>query len=260
MMHCDGQRNGSKSMDMSMPREAIVAALEREVWPLVKDWRVSEREHEGKQFKFFESDDEVLVCGGIGAQAARRATEAVIALYQPERVLSVGFAGALDSSWKVGTILMPAQVIDAQDGSHVDGGPGKYVLVSVAAVASVEQKKKLAKAYGAQAVDMEAAAVARGAQARGVGFSAVKVISDDMDFELPSMEKFIAGDGQFRTGKFVAFVAIRPWLWSPVRRLQKNSAIAARALCKFLQDRSKEVAEDLENSAAEAHPISGARV
>lgn len=245
---------------MSMPRVAIVAALEREVWPLVKDWQVSEREHEGKQFKFFENEDEVLVCGGIGAQAARRATEAVIALYQPERVLSVGFAGALDSSWKVGTILMPVQVIDAQDGSRVDAGPGKYVLVSVAAVASVEQKKNLAKAYGAQAVDMEAAAVARGAQARGVGFSAIKVISDEMDFEFPPMERFIGGEGQFRTGKFAAFVAIRPWLWARVMRLQKNSTMAAKALCRFLLWNSKKKVEDLENSAPEAHPISGARV
>ncbi len=243
-----------------MPRVAMVAALEREAWPLVKDWRVSEREYEGKRFKFFESGDEVLVCGGIGAQAARRATEAVIALYQPGVVQSVGFAGALDPELRVGAVLVPSLVINAQDGSRVETGSGQGVLVSVAAVASIEQKSKSAKAYGAQAVDMEAAAVARGAQARGVGFSAVKVISDEMDFEMPSMEKFIGGDGTFKTGKFAAFVVVRPWLWALVMRLQKNSAIAAGALCKFLQDRSKRVAEDLENSAPVAHPISGARV
>ncbi len=243
-----------------MPRVAIVAALEREVWPLVKDWRVSEREYEGKRFKFFESGDEVLVCGGIGAEAARRATEAVIALYQPGVAQSVGFAGALDPELRVCAVLVPSMVIDAQDGSSVQTGNGQGVLVSVVAVASIEQKRKLAKAYGAQAVDMEAAAVARGAQARGVRFSAVKVISDEMDFEMPSMEKFIGSDATFKTGRFAAFVAVRPWLWARVMKLQRNSAIAANALCKFLQDRSKEVAEDLENSAPVVHPISGARV
>ncbi len=75
---------------------------------------------------------------------------------------------------------------------------GEGVLVSVATVAGVEQKEKLAKSYGAQAVDMEAAAVAKGAEARGVAFSAVKVISDEVDFELPSMERFISVDGQFQ--------------------------------------------------------------
>lgn len=243
-----------------MPKIAIVAALEREVWPLINGWRVSEREHGGNKFRFFEKGDTVLVCGGIRAQAARRATEAIIALYQPAMVQSVGFAGALDRSWKVATIMTPALVIDAQDGSRIELGSSAGVLVSVAAIAEVEQKKKLAKIYGAQAVDMEAAAVAKGAQARGVPFSAVKVISDEIDFELPSIDRFIGGDGQFMTGKFVAFVAIRPWLWVGVMRLRKNSKSAAEALCKFLATRLKETGEELDNSRLEAHPILKTRV
>ena len=73
---------------------AMVAALEREVRPLVKRWPSVVREHEGRRFKFRESGHAVVVCGGVGAEAARRATEAVIALYTPELVQSVGFAGA----------------------------------------------------------------------------------------------------------------------------------------------------------------------
>jgi adenosylhomocysteine nucleosidase len=247
-------------MGMSMPKLAIVAALEREVWPLIKDWKVSEREHEGKKFKFFEKGESVLVCGGIGARAARRATEAIIALYKPSGIESVGFAGALDHFWKVGSIMTPTQVIDPQDGSRVDIANGQGVLISVAVIASVEQKKKLAQTYGAQAVDMEAAAVAKGAQARGVAFSAIRVISDEIDFELPSMERFINVDGEFRTGKFAPFVALRPWHWMKVIRLWKNSTIAANALCQFLDARLKETTEELDNSGVEAHPILKARV
>ena len=243
-----------------MPKLAIVAALEREVWPLVKDWKVSEREYEGKKFKFFENADSVLVCGGIGAQAARRATEAVIILYKPNMVQSVGFAGSLDQSWKIGAILIPQLVIDAQDGSRVEIANGEGVVISVAAIASVAQKQKLAKTYGAQAVDMEAAAVAKGAEARGVAFSAVKVISDEVDFELPTTREFIDSDGQFKTGKFVAFVAVRPWLWGRVMRLWKNSSIASNALCKFLAERLKDTVQELDNSGAEAHPILKVRV
>ena len=244
---------------------AIVAALEREVWPLVKHWASSEREYEGKRFKFFENEDQVLVCGGIGVEAARRATEAVIALYQPEVVQSAGFAGALDAELKIGAVLVPSLVINAQDGSRAETGMGQGVLVSVAAVASVEQKRKLAKAYGAQAVDMEAAAVAGGAQARGIRFSAVKVISDEMDFELPLMEQFVGKDGQFRAGKFVAFVAVRPWLWPRVMRLWKNSADATKALCVWLGQQNKikqpkQGLEKVENSGVEVHPISGAQI
>src|SRR4249920_2585172 len=99
---------------------AMVAALEREVRPLVKGWRGIEREHEGRRFKFFENGQTVLVCGGIGAEAARRATEATIALYRPGLVQSVGFAGALDPALKVGGIFSPSRVIDTRDGSSVD--------------------------------------------------------------------------------------------------------------------------------------------
>ena len=60
-----------------------MAALEREVRPLIKEWRADEKEIDGRRFRFFEKDDVVLVCGGIGAEAARRAAEAVIAIYAP---------------------------------------------------------------------------------------------------------------------------------------------------------------------------------
>ena len=79
-----------------MSRVAFVAALEREVRPLLKTWRVSTRDHDGRRFRFYENADIVLVCGGIGAAAARRAAEAVIALFEPSMIYSVGFAGALD--------------------------------------------------------------------------------------------------------------------------------------------------------------------
>ena len=94
-----------------MPRLAIVAALEREVRPLVKRWRVSEKEHDGRRFRFFENRDVVLVCGGIGAVAARRASEAVIAIFDPQVVCSAGFAGALDATLKVGDVVRPLSLI-----------------------------------------------------------------------------------------------------------------------------------------------------
>ena len=50
----------------------MVAALEREVRSLIRDWRACEKEVNGRRFRFFETDDAVVVCGGIGAEAARR--------------------------------------------------------------------------------------------------------------------------------------------------------------------------------------------
>jgi adenosylhomocysteine nucleosidase len=213
---------------------AIVAALEREVRPLVKRWRIVEREYGGHRFRFFENQRAVLVCGGIGPEAARRATEAVIMLYQPSAVFSVGFAGALDSTLKGGEILVPRRVIDAHDSSSVDTGTGNGVLVSFPALASTDQKAKLAKAYGAQAVDMEAAAVARGAATHSTPFAAVKAISDNRDFDLPPLERFIGADGVFREAAFTWFAVVRPWLWPALMGLARDSSRASRALCAWL--------------------------
>jgi adenosylhomocysteine nucleosidase len=223
-----------------MSRIAIVAALEREVRPLVKSWRVSEREFDGRRFRFFEKDDVVLVCGGIGAQAARRAAEAVISLYAPQVVSSVGFAGALGSELKVADIIQPLRVVNASDCSSVTLARGEGVLVTLGSVASPEQKAKLRDSFAAQAVDMEAAAVARAAEARGVRFAVVKVISDEFDFNLPaifpSTERFVDANGQFLEGRFAWFAAFRPWLWPQIARLARNSGRASRALCDWLSD------------------------
>jgi len=212
----------------------MVAALEREVRPLVKRWRVNEKEHGGRRFRFLEADDVVLVCGGIGAEAARRAAEAVIALYAPAVIYSAGFAGALDTGLKVGDVVQPKRVVNAGDGSSVLLERGEGVLVSFGAVASPAQKAKLRDSFGAQAVDMEAAAVARAAEARGVRFAVVKVISDESNFTIPDMDRFVDADGRFREGRFAWFAAIRPWLWPQVGRLAMNSRRASRVLCQFL--------------------------
>ena len=84
--------------------------------PLIRSWKVRMIEHGGRRYRLFENGDAALVCGGIGAEAARRATEAVIREVSPARVISVGFAGALDGSLEVGQVLEPRTVINAADG------------------------------------------------------------------------------------------------------------------------------------------------
>jgi adenosylhomocysteine nucleosidase len=231
-------RDGDTALSVS-DKVAIVAALEREVRPLIKNWHSSQRQHEDRGFKFFESEWAVLVCGGIGAEAARRATEAVIAIYNPSLTVSAGFAGALDPTLLVGNVLTPRWVIDAGDGSRTDTGGGVGALVSIDSVAGPEQKAKLAKAYGAQAVDMEAAAVARGAQARGVRFIAIKAISDESNFAMPPMKQFVSESGEFNTTRFVVFALVRPWLWPKMVHLARNASRAATALCGSLEKGSR---------------------
>jgi len=217
-------------------KTAIVAALEREVRPLVKDWMVCHKGHDGRSFKFFERDDVVLVCGGIGAEAARRAAEAAVAIYGPQFLVSAGFAGALNARLPVGQTFTPQQVVDAGDGSRVESVFGEGVLVSFGDIADVEQKSRLSEAYGADAVDMEAAAVARCAEAHDIKFVACKVISDTSSTKLPPIARFVGADGQFHALHFLGYVSVRPWLWGRVMRLASDSGKAAAKLCAALVD------------------------
>jgi adenosylhomocysteine nucleosidase len=236
MEHCAGRWTGSGATGMS--RIAIIAAMEREVRPLIRNWKartnVRTLEHGGRRYRLFENGDATLVCGGIGAEAARRATEAVIREVNPARVISVGFAGGLDPALQVGHVFEPRTVINAADGVRTDVGSGEGILVSSSTVAGKEQKIRFGKAYGASAVDMEAAAVAQGAQARGVEFGALKVISDAADFTLPAVDRFVAADGRFQSVRFGCHVALRPWLWGTTIALARNSAKASCALSEAL--------------------------
>ena len=220
-----------------MPKVAIVAALEREVAGFIRSCRRVERHHEGRSFIFFEQDDMIVVCGGIGLEAARRASEAVISLYRPSLLHSVGFAGALTAELRVGDLIESSVVIDARDGSRAFTAIGdqQNLLLTFMSVAGVQQKINLAQAFGAKAVDMEAAAVAAAAAAHQLGFAATKVISDELNFEIPEMERFIDARGHFKTAGFTAFVALRPWLWGRVLILAGNSRKAAKILEQHLE-------------------------
>jgi adenosylhomocysteine nucleosidase len=230
---------------MSYKKIAIIAALKREIQPLVRNWSPSSVLHEGREFTFYEGDHAVVVCGGIGAEAARRATEAAIVHYSPDLLISAGVAGALVPELNVGDTIFPAIFIDTQDGSRhetaIDHAPlgntalGRTILASYPEIASVAQKQQLAKSYGAHAVDMEAAAVARAAQSHNLLFLAVKAISDDAHFEIPEMNRFVR-QGRFETKLFLFHVALRPWLWLRVIRLARNTRIASDNLCAWLRN------------------------
>lgn len=234
------------------PSLGIVAAMRREIEPLVRNWRRQQRMYDGREFEFFEQGSAVAVCGGIGADAARRATEALIRLYEPASVISAGFAGALQSGMKAGELFVPGVVIDAKDGSRVAAGSGSGTLLSFDGIAGPDQKAKLARAYGAQAVDMEAAAVARGAATHDVRFLACKAISDTSDFFLPPVERFVASDGALLSGRFAVYVIFRPWLWNRVRILARNSKRAAETLTRELATMAE---REIDSREGEPHPV-----
>ncbi len=209
---------------------AIVAAMEREVAPLVDGWEMIL----GPRYHYYERGNVIVVCGGIGQACARDAADTVMTFRQPTVLISAGLAGSLRESVPVGSVIFPTKVLRVGDEQTftIDGGEG--TLVSVQSVASLDAKRELANKYSAVAVDMEAAAVAEVAKARGVRCVAVKAISDDLVSELPPVHRFIDDKGEFHTAKFAIHAALRPALWPQIAKLRRDSEKAIKALCDTL--------------------------
>src|SRR5712671_450204 len=89
--------------------------------------------------------------------------------------------------------------------------------------------------YGADAVDMEAYSVGDVASIYKIPFIAIKAISDELDFPMPPLGRFVSSNGQFSTAGFVGYAAIRPWIWPVVFQLGKNASVASEKLAFALR-------------------------
>jgi adenosylhomocysteine nucleosidase len=221
-----------------MKRIVIVAAMEREVKNFVAGWQLETIDVSHRAISLYERNDVAVVCGGIGGRAARIASDEAYKILGGEVSLfvSAGVAGALVANLKVGDVIQPLEIIDEADSLTIRASSGKGKLVSSGAVASAPVKDILARRFQADAVDMEAYAVADVAQVHGVPFIAVKAISDELGFKMPPLGRFVSESGTFQTASFVAYVTVRPWLWPSVLRLGANTAKAAQALSRALTD------------------------
>jgi adenosylhomocysteine nucleosidase len=219
-------------------RVAIIAAFPDELKPLVRGWPHSSRNNVRFWAQRNSEEEWIAACAGAGQQAATRAFSAIEDGGPIDLVFSVGWVGALIPELASGTAHNVAGVIDVRTGERFrcDAGAGELWLVTSPKVADGEEKQRLAAAYGAGLVDMEAAGVARLAAMRGIPFYCVKGISDGFTDKLPDFNRFIASDGQFELTRFIVFVLVRPWYWPALARMGENSRMAAQGIRETLLD------------------------
>jgi adenosylhomocysteine nucleosidase len=259
-----------------MTRTAIIAALPGELKPLVRGWQHESRNGVDLWRWQYGQGEWIAACAGAGVDAATRAF-AEAEQYGPATcVLSVGWAGALNSDFKPGLAYRVTGVIDARTGERFetadcaareeDGrahpsrkdndaarvghpklsevghpessqvGHPSVLLVTSSKVADHAEKQRLAASYGAGLVDMEAAAVARLAEARGIPFACCKGVSDGFTDQLPDFNRFISENGKFQLFRFIVFVLVRPSHWPALIRMGENSKKAAQGIGESLLD------------------------
>jgi len=220
-----------------MTRIAIIAALPGELKPLVRGWQ-HERRSEVDLWHTQRGDAEwIAACAGMGRQAATQAFAEVEKRGQVDRVISVGWAGALREEVAVGKAYRAAGAIDLRTGERfaVSGAvPQDPWLVTSANVVGAADKRRLAADYNAGLVDMEAAAIARLAAMRGITFGCFKGVSDGVAENLPDFNRFISPQGQLRLSRLLFFVLPRPWYWPALIRMGENSSKASQSLAGLL--------------------------
>lgn len=223
-------------------RYAIIAALPREVVALVGRLR-ADQTLVRRGIHLYRLGSAVVVAGGMGAERATLAVAAALEVAPDATLISAGLAGACRPDVRAGEVMEAGVVVDALTGERFAArNDASEVLVTTRTIASVAEKARLAATYGAAMVDMEAAAVARLAQARGLDFRAIKGISDAHDFELQSLAKFSGKFGGFRTGAFALHIALHPREWGKAVTLGRCSQQALDKLANRLQDMIESVA------------------
>jgi adenosylhomocysteine nucleosidase len=186
-----------------------------------------------------------LVANGPGPKLAGAALHAAHAVEESNAVVSFGFCGALDPSLRVGDVFVATRVDSVEDGrsypavvpeAGCEFHQGR--LLSTDRFASTVAEKTRLRQLGADAVDMEAAAVAAWANREGIDFYCIRAVTDTAE-ESFRVDFNAARDheGRFLRGRIARQALSRPWSRVPeLVRLERNCRLAARNLGEFFAD------------------------
>ena len=214
-------------MSVNSVELGFVAAMEREVSGLVRDWTKVRIEEVPR--RIYSNERAALICAGTGTARAYAASKILIERFSPKILISIGFAGSCVPGLLPGEIVVPATALEAATGRTYRCTLGLGQVVTLDGIADKALKQHSFARFDALAVDMEATGVAAAAAECGREFAAIKVISDSAEEDLGFLSGFVTAEG-FETGRFIAHIALRPKLWPRVAALQRNSKLAAAAL------------------------------
>ena len=185
----------------------------------------------------------IWLCG-MGEQAAVRAAEGLHTA-GATALISFGLAGALDSTLRPGSLVLPECVYTDRP-FHVDllwrdrlrnllpehiGVASGMLVTSRHVLTSSSAKRALAQDTGACAVDMESGAIAEVAERAGLPFLAVRAISDPIEFSPPSaLLSAIRPDGSADIGRLLGLLLRGRVTPGTLLRL----AVESRAACSTL--------------------------
>ncbi len=196
-----------------------------------------------------ESDKVVLTCTGDGPKRAASGAAIFLERHRPSAVFGAGLGGALSPGLSVGQIVASRRVrFEVGDTATPDprlleraiaagARPGTLVTVD-RPVVSAAAKAVLAGTHAgedAMVADMESAAWAKEAAARGIPYLVLRAVSDAADEELPAfLTEAVGTDGSIRRGEVARRALLEPSSWVTLLRMRRRLHDCSTALGAFL--------------------------
>ncbi|HUA93235.1 MAG TPA: hypothetical protein VL991_11735 [Terracidiphilus sp.] len=220
-----------------MIRTAIIAAMPGELKPLVRGWH-HKRRNRVDLWRWRFDGEWIAACAGAGQNAATRALAEVEKDGPVASVVSIGWAGALSETFQHGQAYRVSGVVDILTGERFRTAPSSpdLWLATSPKVADAAEKQRLATAYRAGLVDMEAAAIARLAAMRGIAFHCIKGVSDGFTDRLPDFNRFLTSEGRFQLARFTLFALFHPGYWPALKQMGENSKKASLNMAESVLD------------------------
>jgi adenosylhomocysteine nucleosidase len=191
---------------------------------------------EAAAFERLKSSSEVRVLlTGMGTRNAERSVRAALDEHKSNLVLSCGFAGGLDPTLKPGDVLCSTDNSALRHKLTTAGAkPAKFFCATRIAT-TVAEKLELRRTTGADAVEMESAAIHNVCRERGIPCATVRAISDTANEDLPlDFNQLSKPDLSLDYARLLWAIAKAPGKIPALLRLQKNSSVAAQRLAEVL--------------------------
>ena len=185
---------------------------------------------------------------GIGSQNAGKSVRSFLAACSPELVLTCGFAGGLNPDLKLGDVVFEIGNGKLEIGNQSEppdvgcyeklvaagAKPVKFFCADRIAT-TVAEKKKLRDKTGADAVEMESAAIHAVCAERGIACVTIRVILDTANEDLPlDFNALAKPDKSVDFGKLFLAIARSPGKIGALMALQKKTKFAAERLAAVL--------------------------
>ena len=173
---------------------------------------------------------------GMGRRNASTKFSEMLDRVSPQRVLTCGFAGALNPELKIGDVVFDED-FDAGFGGELKklgARPGKFHC-SLRVATSVAEKSELRRTTGADAVEMESAVIRTLCRERGIPSATLRVVSDTAREDLPlDFNALMDAEQKLSMLKLTGALIRKPHAVPRLLELQRNTRIAARRLADVL--------------------------